>query len=124
MNATRMVLATLVTLGLAGNVEARPRVVPGSGGQAAMAELVVRNASNEDVRSIYVSPSFEPRWGRDLLGALWLEQGETATLRSVPAGFYDLRVVDRSGHQKVWSGVYLAPGRAYHLVIDSNDWEP
>jgi hypothetical protein len=57
----------------------------------------VENASAWNIHRIYLSSASNRYWGPDLLGSYTLRTGYVFTTRYIPAGTYDLKLVDEDG---------------------------
>ena len=82
--------------------------------------LTVENDSLFDLYFLYVSPADEDRWGADQLGDDFiLESDERFTLEGIPAGDYDLKVVDEDGDECVLPGVTLDEDSDWTITTES-----
>ena len=61
---------------------------------ALAAQLTVINSSDYVVHHLHVSPSTSPSWGPDQLGKQIISRAERFTVRNIPDGTYDLKLVD------------------------------
>ena len=89
MRLTRRILpAALLAIGLSGPAMA----------QVTDPSFRLNNRSGQTINEVYVSSSQQRDWGRDLLGANVLQNGQTLTIR-IPAGqcLNDLKVTFASG---------------------------
>jgi hypothetical protein len=57
-------------------------------------ELTVINSSDYVVHHLFVSPSQARSWGPDQLGKETIGRAERFTVRNIPDGAYDLKIVD------------------------------
>jgi len=74
------------------------------------------NRSSFTIRSLYVSPTDDSRWGYDRLGSLVLVPNFEATVRLYP-GYYDLKLVDQDGDSCVVRDVDFT--RSDSFVLDN-----
>lgn len=116
--ASLAVLAMFFAVGCRGRA-ARVQYATGGGGAGA---VQIVNASNESIFYVYMSPASDSSWGPDLLGANTLPVGQALTLSDIGEGYWDLRVVDRSGHSKEWRNFLVAAGQVYTIHVDSVNW--
>jgi hypothetical protein len=58
------------------------------------ANLTVINSSDYVIHQLHVSPSASRNWGPDQLGKKIINRGERFTVRNIPDGTYDLKIVD------------------------------
>ena len=61
---------------------------------ALAAQLTVINSSDYVVHHLHVSPSKSRSWGPDQLGKEIIGRAERFTVRNIPDGTYDLKLVD------------------------------
>jgi hypothetical protein len=64
-------------------------------------DLIVNNRSKYDIHELYVSKSKSAEWGPDQLAKHTVDAGGKFTLRNVPEGVYDLKLVDEDGTECV-----------------------
>ena len=57
-------------------------------------ELTVINSSDYVIHQLFVSPSQSRSWGPDQLGQSTIGRAERFTVRNIPDGAYDLKIVD------------------------------
>ena len=57
----------------------------------------IENASAWNIHRIYLSSASNRYWGSDLLGSNVLRTGYVFTTSYIPAGTYDLKLVDQDG---------------------------
>ena len=72
---------------------------------ASAVELVVVNNSESTIHHLYVAPSKSKKWGTDQLGNHSIQPKERFTLRNVPEGTYDFKLVDEDDDSCVASGI-------------------
>ena len=58
---------------------------------------MIANKSSYAIYHLYLSPSNRRAWGRDQLGRKVIQPGDSYTLRGIPCGLYDIKVVDNDG---------------------------
>jgi hypothetical protein len=56
---------------------------------------------------LYLSPEDKETWGADQLGEQVIEPGESFTLKNIPCGEYDIKVVDEDGDACVIEGIVM-----------------
>lgn len=69
-----------------------------SGGQAAMVQLDVHNASSTEICYLYISPVSDTHWGPDMLGQRTLSPDETDHYE-VTVGNWDFKAEDCQHHE-------------------------
>jgi hypothetical protein len=69
--------------------------------------VTVDNASSFGIYQLYLSPANSNSWGPDFLGRYALLPGYNATTVRIPAGTYDLKLVDQDGDSCVVPNVYI-----------------
>ncbi len=57
-------------------------------------QLTVINSSDYVVHQLFVSPSQSRSWGPDQLGKETIGRAERFTVRNIPDGTYDLKIID------------------------------
>ena len=60
-------------------------------------EFMIVNKSSYAFAQLFISPSARRNWGPDQLGRRVVRPGESFTLRGIPCGLYDLKLVDEDG---------------------------
>jgi hypothetical protein len=75
--------------------------------EAQRAEFMINNKSDWDIHHLYLSPSDKSTWGPDQLGERIIHSGESFTLKNIPCGEYDIKVVDDDGDECVIEGVTM-----------------
>ena len=68
------------------------------------------NKTGSTIASIMVSPHDQKSWGADILGQDVLDSDQTVDIKFHPDAddeFWDLKVVDKDGHEIVWSNLDL-----------------
>ena len=76
-----------------------------AGGQRA--EFMINNKSEWGIHHLYLSPEDKETWGADQLGEQVIEPGESFTLKNIPCGEYDIKVVDEDGDACVIEGIVM-----------------
>jgi hypothetical protein len=76
-----------------------------AGGQRA--EFMINNKSEWGIHHLYLSPEDKETWGADQLGEEVIEPGESFTLKNIPCGEYDIKVVDEDGDACVIEGIVM-----------------
>jgi hypothetical protein len=74
---------------------------------AQRAEFMVNNKSDWAIHHMYLSPEDKDAWGPDQLGDQVIESGESFTLKNIPCGEYDNKVVDEDGDACVIESVVM-----------------
>jgi hypothetical protein len=74
-------------------------------GSVSAAELEVVNKSEYTIHHLYVSLSKAKKWGSDQLGDHSIGPNGRFTVRNIPEGTYDLKLVDEDDDACVASGV-------------------
>jgi len=66
--------------------------------QTQRAEFVIVNNSDWDIHQLFLSPARKETWSADQLGDSIIKRGGGSfTLRNIPCGHYDLKVVGEDG---------------------------
>jgi len=68
-------------------------------------ELTVINKSDYVIKELYVAPSKSKKWGPEQLREHSIGKDQSFTLRNIPAGVYDLKVVDEDDDSCVASNI-------------------
>lgn len=84
--------------------------------QALADELRIINKSDYDIHELYVSSSKSKKWGPDQLKDNTIDAGETFTLRDIPAGYYDLKLVDEDGTECEVEDVDFSGGKIWTIT--------
>ena len=71
------------------------------------AELTVANSSDYVIHKLFVSSSKSRNWGPDQLGKETIGRAERFTLRNIPDGVYDLKIVDEDDDECIVEGVRI-----------------
>jgi hypothetical protein len=75
--------------------------------QPQRAEFMINNKSDWGIHRLYLSPEDKDTWGPDQLGNDVIESGESFTLKDIPCGEYDIKVVDEDGDACVIEGIVM-----------------
>lgn len=75
--------------------------------QPQRAEFMINNKSDWGIHHLYLSPEDKDTWGPDQLGSDVIESGESFTLKDIPCGEYDIKVVDEDGDACVIEGIVM-----------------
>jgi hypothetical protein len=82
--------------------------LPGSSHASAQrAEFMINNKSDWAIHHLYLSPENKDTWGPDQLGDNVIESGESFTLKNIPCGEYDIKVVDEDGDACVIESIVM-----------------
>jgi len=95
----------------------------GGGGGAVVSSdssITFRNSSNWVITRLYLSPVQQNTWGPDQLGAAVLRTGGTFTLRNIPCGNYDLRIVDQDSDECILRNINICAENS-GVNIDSDE---
>jgi hypothetical protein len=71
------------------------------------AEFMINNKSDWDIHHMYLSPEDKDTWGPDQLGDKVIASGESFTLKNIPCGEYDIKIVDDDGDDCIIQGVVM-----------------
>lgn len=74
---------------------------------AIAAQLTVANSSDYVIHKLFVSPSKSRKWGPDQLGKETIGRAERFTLRNIPDGVYDLKIVDEDDDECIVEDVRI-----------------
>lgn len=85
-------------------------------GSASAVELTVVNNSQYAVHKLYVALSKSKKWGTDQLGNASIMSKEKFTLRNIPEGTYDLKIVDEDDDSCVVSGINFDRDKEWTLT--------
>jgi hypothetical protein len=75
---------------------------------ALAAQLTVINSSDYVVHHLHVSPSQSRSWGPDQLGKAIIGRAERFTVRNIPDGTYDLKLVDEDEDECIVENVEVS----------------
>lgn len=81
----------------------------------------LHNESGKDFTKVYISPSHEDFWTRNLLTE-HLHEEDTATISYTPKGDYhewDLKLVDEEGHELIFRDLRLGEIRSGVLIREN-----
>jgi hypothetical protein len=79
-------------------------------------ELIVVNGSQYAIHKLYVALSKSKKWGSDQLGNHSIEPKERFTLRNIPDGTYDFKIVDEDDDSCVASGINFNQDKEWTLT--------
>lgn len=71
------------------------------------AEFMINNKSEWSIHHLYLSPEDKDTWGPDQLRDDVIESGESFTLKNIPCGEYDIKVVDEDGDECIFEGIVM-----------------
>lgn len=80
------------------------------------AQLTVVNDSKFDIHHLYVSPAAEKNWGPDQLGKKTIESKGRFTVRDIPAGSYDIKIVDEDDDECVLKALDLKVDQTWTIT--------
>ena len=80
--------------------------------------LLIENDSRYDIYHLYMSHTIENNWGPDQLGSEALGSGETFSLGNIPAGEYDVKVVDEDDDDCVLNDIAIVNDTEWSLTTD------
>ena len=82
------------------------------------AEFMINNESDWDIHHLYLSLSDKEEWGPDQLGKRIVHSGESFTLKNIPCGEYDIKVVDDDGDECVIEQVVMCKDHTHWDVTN------
>lgn len=82
------------------------------------AEFMINNKSDWDIHHLYLSPSDKATWGPDQLGERIIHSGESFTLKNIPCGEYDIKVVDDDGDECVIEEIVMCKDHTHWDVTN------
>jgi hypothetical protein len=74
---------------------------------AQRAEFMINNKSEWSIHHLYLSPEDKETWGPDQLGDQVIDSGESFTLKDIPCGKYDIKVVDEDNDECVIESIRM-----------------
>ena len=74
------------------------------------AAVKVVNKSDWEIHHFFLSSTEEDEWGPDQLGDEVIGKNESFTLKSIPCGSYDVKLVDEDGDECVVDDVDICGG--------------
>jgi hypothetical protein len=86
---------------------------------AMSADLAVKNNSQYVIHKLYVSPSKSKKWGADQLGQNSVAKGQEFTVRNIPAGVYDLKIVDQDDDSCLVENVDMSSSNITWTLTDA-----
>lgn len=66
------------------------------------------NKSNWTIEHLFMSPTSENKWGPDQLEDKVVKKGESFTLKGVPVGKYDMKLIDEDADECVVANLKVA----------------
>jgi len=88
---------------------------------ALASEFVILNGSETAIHHAYVSPASQNTWGEDQLGDEAVLPDAEFTVTGIPAGVYDIKLVDEDGTECIWAGVDMSEGAVATVTEDLLD---
>jgi len=82
------------------------------------AEFMINNKSDWDIHHLFLSPSDKDTWGPDQLGRRIIHSGESFTLKNIPCGEYDIKVVDDDGDECVVEEIVMCKDHTHWDVTN------
>jgi hypothetical protein len=79
-------------------------------------ELTVVNKSKYVIHQLYVALSKSKKWGSDQLGNHSINTDERFTIKNIPEGTYDLKLVDEDDDSCVASGINFDRDKEWTLT--------
>jgi hypothetical protein len=83
---------------------------------ALAAQITVINSSDYVIHHFYVSPSKSRSWGSDQLGKETIGRAERFTVRNIPEGTYDLKLVDEDEDECIVENVDVSGSMTWTLT--------
>jgi hypothetical protein len=83
---------------------------------ALAAELTVLNSSDYVIHHLYISPSASRNWGQDQLGKAIIGRADRFTVRNIPDGTYDLKIVDEDEDECIVERVDITGNMTWTLT--------
>ena len=83
---------------------------------APAAQITVINSSDYVIHHFYVSPSKSRSWGSDQLGKAIIGRAERFTVRNIPDGTYDLKLVDEDEDECIVENVEVSGSMTWTLT--------
>ena len=74
---------------------------------AQRAEFMINNTSDWAIHHLYLSPENKDTWGPDQLGDKIIKSGESFTLKNIPCGKYDIKVVDEEDDACIFESIVM-----------------
>lgn len=85
-------------------------------GPAVASDLIVNNKSQYVIHELYVSEAKSKKWGPDQLRSASVGTGSQFTVRGIPDGVYDLKLVDQDDDSCVVHDVTLNQDTSWTLT--------
>jgi hypothetical protein len=83
---------------------------------ASAVDLTVVNRSKYTIHELYVALSKSKKWGSDQLGNHSIGTGERFTIKNIPEGTYDLKLVDEDDDSCLASGINFDHDKEWTLT--------
>ena len=83
---------------------------------ALAAQITVINSSDYVIHHFHVSPSKSRSWGPDQLGKSIIGRAERFTVRNIPEGTYDLKLVDEDEDECIVENVDISSDMTWTLT--------
>jgi hypothetical protein len=83
---------------------------------ALAAQITVINSSDYVIHHFHVSPSKSRSWGPDQLGKAIIGRAERFTVRNIPEGTYDLKLVDEDEDECIVENVDVSGDMTWTLT--------
>jgi hypothetical protein len=83
---------------------------------ALAAQITVINSSDYVIHHFYVSPSKARSWGSDQFGKEIIGRAERFTVRNIPDGTYDLKLVDEDEDECIVENVEVSGNMTWTLT--------
>jgi hypothetical protein len=80
-------------------------ILAGLAAPAWAVDLTVVNKSDYVIKELYVAPSKSKKWGPEQLREHAIGKNQSFTLRNIPVGVYDIKVVDEDDDSCVASNI-------------------
>jgi hypothetical protein len=81
-------------------------------------DVAITNNSDWTLDHLYISEVGESEWGRDQLGENTIGTGETFTLKGVPCGSYDVKLIDEDGDECEVADVDICGSGGWEIESD------
>jgi hypothetical protein len=83
------------------------------------AEFMINNKSEWSIHHLFLSPEDKETWGPDQLGKQQINPGESFTLKDIPCGKYDIKVVDEDGDECVIEAIRMCKDHTHWDLTNS-----
>jgi hypothetical protein len=81
-------------------------------------DVTITNSSDWELHHLYISAVDKQVWGEDQLGEQTIATGERFTLKGVPCGSYDVKLVDEDGDECEVSDVDICGNGGWNINSD------